>query len=336
MNTKPDFILLIHKQLTDQISPEEERCLQEWLDQNDDNKQFAEEIRLSWELSGSDDPEITEEETEEDLKRLMQRIRQQDGREHLGSFGRANVAPFYRYLAIVLLLIISAWGMYQIYRVDASVEHAAAYTAIKVDPAQQEVLLPDSTLVITNGAADLSYQQTRQSREVELSGLAFFQVARDEHRPFFIYLAEATIKVLGTSFLVKAVPEGPTEISVESGQVEVQYQEQHFLLAQGEQLIIQPGSEPRQQLNEDPNYLSWKENQLVFRQTPMQEVLAAIERHYGISISLDSPDILTCSFTGTFEDAEPDYLLEILSNSLGISTEWTGARKLRISGGGCH
>lgn len=336
METKPDLILLLHKQFTGHLSIEEKAFLEAWLAENEDNRQYAEELRMVWEFADIDEPEIPENIVEEDYHRLMDRITRLE--DEVGSEEKRyhGALSFYKYAAIFLLLMLTAWTAYHFYRDDDPLANAEPAIALQLDDQLQMAVLPDSSRVFLKGNADFSYQGSSLSRQLTLSGQAFFEVARDDQRPFLIYLEEATVKVLGTSFLVKAVSGDPTEISVESGQVEIQHQGQHFHLEQGEQLIIQPGREPRLQLNEDPNYLSWKDNQLVFRQTPMKDVLMAIERHYGISISLDSPNILNCSFTGTFEDAEPDYLLKILSNSLGISTEWTGVRKLRISGGGCH
>lgn len=336
MRTEADFVTLIHKQLTNQLLPEEEGILEEWLNADEQHRQLCEEIRLSWQLSAEELPEIREDEVEQELARLQQRIQHTSDKYTKRIIEHYSKLSFYKNLAIILLLVVSAWALYQLYEMDNLPKELVAATVIKNESGFQEVLLPDSSLVFTNGIADYSFRQTGQHREVSLSGLAFFEIARDEQRPFLIYLEEATIKVLGTSFFVKAVAGEPLEIIVESGKVEVQHKGQRFQLGKGEKLRVGAGKEPRLENHVDLNYFSWKNKKLLFDSTPLREVLQALERHYGIAIKVENPAILDCRFTGTFEDVQLEELLEIMSYSLRLSVEWQGERRLRVSGKSCN
>lgn len=332
METGPAYISLIHKELTHQLTPEEAAKLKAWLAEGEQHRLFREEIRRSWELAGTELPQVGEPEIEAELNRLQQRISNKPAQEPETVPFRKQV--FYKMLAAVLLLTIALGSLLFLHRSDEGDAASVFYTTTSQE-GDREILLPDSSKVFVRGATDLSFQQTRHYREVFLSGQAFFQVARDEQLPFKIYLKGMTVKVLGTSFFVKAVAGEPLEVSVESGRVEVQHQGQRFLLKKGQQLRIAQGEPPHLEDKRDVNYLSWRSRKLLFRQTPLQEVLPALERHYGVAFEVANTEILSCSFTGTFEEVALDDLMEIVSYSLQISVEKLENHKFRLSGKGC-
>ena len=91
--------------------------------------------------------------------------------------------------------------------------------------ARSKILLPDGTNVWLNSGSKITYSKdfdTGLSRQVYLTGEAFFDVVRNEKRPFIIHTAKMDIKVLGTRFNVKAYTEDKTtETSLIKGSVEV-------------------------------------------------------------------------------------------------------------------
>jgi transmembrane sensor len=335
MKTEADIVAIIHKQLTNQLLPQEEEVLEEWLEEDDRHQQLFEEIRLSWQLAIEDAPEVRDDEVEQELGRLLRRVdrvSEDDTRRNIELYKKSG---FYKNLAIIFLLVMSGWMLYQLNKMDDLPKEPAAAIVVKKEDGFQEIMLPDSSRIFTNGTTHLSYDQTSQRRVVNLSGIAFFEVARDERRPFLIYLEQATIRVLGTSFFVKALTGESLEVIVESGSVEVLHKDQIFQLKKGEKLKISPGKEARKECHTDPNYLSWKNKKLLFHNAPLREVLPTLERHYGISIRVEDPAVLGCRFTGTFEAVPLEELLEILSYSLQLSVEWQGERRLRLAGNSC-
>ena len=69
-------------------------------------------------------------------------------------------------------------------------------------------MLSDGTKVYLNAASELKYpvQFDSKKRQVHLSGEAYFEVAKDECRPFFVQAGDVRIRVLGTSFNVTSYP----------------------------------------------------------------------------------------------------------------------------------
>lgn len=331
---KPDqYISLIHKELTRQLSSAEAADLVAWLEEDDQHRQFREEIRHSWELAGSSLSPVATDEIEQELGRLKQRLSHATPKTDNVHYSRRT---FYAIAASFLLMTITAWGLWHWQDVDRSDTERITYAKLSEDEGVQEMLLPDNSTVSMRSLSTLSYEERGGKREVSLSGQAFFHVSPDAQHPFLVFVNGMIVKVLGTSFFVKGVTGEPLEVSVASGVVEVAHGKQRFQLKKGELLLIPPGEEPRLQLNRDPNYFSWYSQKLVFLKTPLREVLPALERHYGVSITAAVPEILHCRFTGTFEDVPLDELLEIISYSLSLSVEKLENRKLSLSGKGCH
>ena len=133
--------------------------------------------------------------------------------------GKARSLLYYTYrIAAVLLIgvIISFAWIYATQIAGTQVMEAG------MEP--MEILLEDGTQVVLNRNSKIRYskQFSVDSREVSLTGEAWFDVARDSIRPFVIDAGRAMVEVLGTSFNVNAYKENPSiEITVESGVVAV-------------------------------------------------------------------------------------------------------------------
>ena len=100
--------------------------------------------------------------------------------------------------ASVLLLLI---GFSTYYITD---RNSPEWVAVTTAPGQlKDVYLPDSTLISMAGNSSIRYDARsygKERRVVEMKGKAFFQVTRNEARPFSVYTERTEVTVLGTSF----------------------------------------------------------------------------------------------------------------------------------------
>ena len=98
--------------------------------------------------------------------------------------------------------------------------NAPDWVAITTAPGQmKDVYLPDSTLVALAGDSWIRYDAKRYDKErraVEMNGKAFFQVTRNEARPFSVKTSQTEVTVLGTSFQIDEKPT-VTEVNVVTG-----------------------------------------------------------------------------------------------------------------------
>lgn len=156
----------------------------------------------------------------------------------------------------------------------------------------QSILLNDGTTVDLNIGSSIEFPQEfdADSRTVHLEGEAFFDVMRDDEKPFIINTKQISIKVLGTSFNVKENPlSGNAKVVVSSGEVEVWHEQTMVLLKQGEcAVFVAETNKLLKRAIDNVNYKAWKTKRLEFDNTRLSEVVTTLEDVYHIQIEVDS------------------------------------------------
>lgn len=268
--------------------------------------------------------------------------------------GETIVMRILKYAAVFLLGIFTLFSFYQISNSKIAVKDAAYHTIKAPNGAKADIVLADGTHVILNSGSELIYPEffVAEKREVKLTGEAYFDVERDEKRPFFIETKDIKIRVLGTSFNVKAYPEDETiETFVESGKVEVELtnvhvQQKKIYLTQNEKAVftkgtaqvqVQTGKDggeaekmekidlPKQkpQLlisgnNDSEEELAWKNDKFIFKNEPLERLIIKLERWYGVEIELNRKGLAEYHFTGTFERETIEQVMNVIAYSIPI------------------
>ncbi|MCU0467992.1 MAG: FecR family protein [Arcicella sp.] len=201
-----------------------------------------------------------------------------------------------------------------------------------------KVSLPDGSSVWLHPKTQLSYNQSdRIYRQVNLKGEAFFDVKRDENRPFLIYSGKMTTKVLGTSFNVKAYPETERfEVSVVTGKVSVMNESEKEVLVTPKQQVVLENKSDVMIVNELPKDKTfyWELASLNFDNTSMQRVVDNIEQHFNVKIHL-SPTLQQCRLSGNFNQERLATILEIVCRSIDAEYEFN-ENEIYLKGNGCE
>ncbi|MBN9385812.1 MAG: FecR domain-containing protein [Chitinophagaceae bacterium] len=204
---------------------------------------------------------------------------------------------------------------------------------------KSKLQLPDGTQVWLNSGSNISYDNDfgGKTRQVQLTGEAFFDVAKDNARPFIIHTATVDVMVLGTAFNVRSYPEEKvTETSLIKGAVEVILKanaDKKILLKPNEKLIVSNDSitvrndsirandtqkkpvvmtlTQVHHLNKDSvaSEVLWTKNKLVFDGETLGEVALKLERWYGVKVIIQGDELKNMEYTGVFDD---DNLTEVL------------------------
>jgi ferric-dicitrate binding protein FerR (iron transport regulator) len=224
-----------------------------------------------------------------------------------------------KYAASVAAVVLIAFSVYQIARDTKSVmKSIVTGTAIS-----STVALSDGSHIILNSGSELNFPEKfgSHNREVYFWGEAFFEIASDATRPFVIETGDARIKVLGTSFNVKAYPNaGITEVVVNSGTVLFYYVDQNdnilgqIILHKGEKGIFNRITRKlSRMLNDDLNVISWKTGILVFNETSLDKVMDVVGKKYDVNFHMDNSELSRLKLTATFDNESLDSVLEVLS-----------------------
>ncbi|MBW6536318.1 MAG: DUF4974 domain-containing protein, partial [Mariniphaga sp.] len=186
------------------------------------------------------------------------------------------------------------------------------------------VILPDGSKVWLNVDSKLSYPVSYgiKSRNIELKGEAYFEVAKNEEIPFEVKTENLTTKALGTHFVISAYPESSTiKSSLIEGSVEVSLEKNQKILKPGQQVVLDKGNRKLVFQSFDEEYeLGWKNDQLIFRLTPFGDVISRLEKWYDINIEYN-PDLFKSeTLTVRFEKHETlEQVLRVFSKANGFS-----------------
>ena len=147
---------------------------------------------------------------------------------------------------------------------------------------------------------------TSDIRLVEMEGEAFFNVMRDEGKPFIIRTRQADVKVLGTSFNVKAYQE-------------VDMPESVMRLLPNEQIIVNNTNGEILKKNEDAQKVTaWLQGGLYFNRTPISSVIHDLERMYNQEIVLDPNVVFDDYIYGEHDNKSLEAVLNAIQYSTGI------------------
>lgn len=212
--------------------------------------------------------------------------------------------------------------------------------------AQKEVIvLPDHSKVILNSNSSLSYPrnwENRPDREVRLRGEAFFDVTRNEKKPFRVTTSGIQVEVLGTSFNVKSYNEDETiETTLVTGKVEIRRTDKR---SPEEPVVLKPNQKATYSktsasmvLDEvKPElYTSWKNGLLIFEDKPFGEIARELERWYGVKIDIRDQASEQCRFTIKIKDEPLTEVLRLFSST--TSADYTiDGKQVVITGNLCH
>ncbi|HWW41613.1 FecR family protein [Pedobacter sp.] len=167
--------------------------------------------------------------------------------------------------------------------------------------------LPDGTKVWLNAASSLQYLPVRAKaaeRRVTLQGEAYFEVAKDKTKPFFVETAHQVIKVLGTHFNVSAYEDDPsTRTTLFEGSVWV-HESRHGVKFAGNQAVLVPGQQSlwtsnglKVQLADLKEALAWKNGYFIFNEETLGSIMQKVSRWYNIDVVFKD-DLEKTSFIG--------------------------------------
>ena len=154
---------------------------------------------------------------------------------------------------------------------------------------EYRVRLADGTLVFLNSASELKYPVvfTGNTREVFLTGEAWFEVKQDTAHPFIVHADDMNIKVLGTSFGVRAYPRQDIAMTtLVSGSVEIMGGDRPYVLVPGEQIVYRKEQRQATIRGVDTElYVSWKDGYYKLRNTSLEEIMSTLSVWYGVEVS---------------------------------------------------
>jgi len=211
------------------------------------------------------------------------------------------------YAAAIAFLIL-ATHLYHVF--SYPVIDTPSELSLYVPPSQRVSLtLQDGTTVWLNAQSTLTYPSifTGDERRVKIQGEAYFEVAKDEKKPFIVSANGVDMKVLGTTFNVYSYPkEDISRISLVEGSLQVYFEDKEttgVLLKPNEQVTIK-GDEMAVENILYNDYFLWREGIYSFYNEPLANILKKLELYYDIEIVVKDQEMLQWRYTVKFRQRD--------------------------------
>ncbi|NQU55209.1 MAG: DUF4974 domain-containing protein [Bacteroidetes bacterium] len=184
------------------------------------------------------------------------------------------------------------------------------------------VHLEDGTNVFLNHGSTLKYPQKfiGKSREVQLTGEGYFDVAHNPDKPFLVNVNNIQVKALGTSFNVMAYPDEQVlettlvEGKVILGQVNAKGKLIHLEeMKPGQNISINLNTNTfKSNFGEVEKYTSWKEGKLIFKNESISQISRRLSRWYNVDIEFTDNLVQNYTYTATFVDETIFQILDLM------------------------
>jgi len=222
--------------------------------------------------------------------------------------------------ALVVLFISGAFLIYDNSQEKSVVTHDP-FRTVRVENGQRlDINLPDGSHIKLDAGSELRFPaEFTDSREVFLTGEAYFEVTHDAQRPFQVHANHAMIRVLGTKFNIRAWQENPVvAVTVSEGSVALnnsyRQDENSVIIRKGYYSSLPEAGIPSTPAPvEVAANLGWMHNEIHFKDASVKEVLAQLKRWYDFTFDIEDPAILEHRITVHIRMTNIEDVLELIS-----------------------
>ncbi len=306
--------------INDKLSPSEKRRIIKWIEASEENRKRYHLIKARQTAAAFNTPVFDVEKGYRDLQgRTLQ---------------KKKMLPLIIRIAASVLLIVTAWIVWNPAPEESipqqdSVPVTAEQVMVAERGENHEVTLPDGSTVLLNSDSRITWNSDFDAgeREIHLTGEAFFDVVRDTLRPFIVHTGNMDVKVLGTTFNVRAYPDDKEPVTtLISGAVEVSGDDQSTVTLRPMQTAVLDRNTDRFEIFDitENEAAPWREGKLMFKDTPLETVIRDIERKYDVKCKVVSLDMKDFLFTGTFNNLTIEEVLRVLKISSDIDHRKNG------------
>lgn len=218
--------------------------------------------------------------------------------------------------------------------------------------AQQTIVLEDGSSVQMNTDSQVQIAFSKHLRRIRLlRGEALFSVTPEPSRPFEVYVADSTVRAVGTAFAIQ-LEGGKVDVTVTKGIVDV---------AQGGSAPTLPSDASSPQTAQSPKRgrlkagettrldagtdhievrelaepelqrrMAWREGYLAFSGEPLSEVIEQVNRYSPVTLKIGDPKLTTLAIGGRFRIGDLDAVLEVLQTNFGIRSYQIDNNNIRL------
>jgi ferric-dicitrate binding protein FerR (iron transport regulator) len=338
---------LVALKFSGEASDEELSELEDYLNSFPEKRSIVTCIETYW--NQKDDFQNTDDEMEEHRFHLI--VNGENREEDFAGVAPGKTGKLRKYkwfYAAASVLIICAVGVLIKTTTQRNSSGKTGIQRVFVKPgSRSQIILPDGSIVRLNGSSGLTYPKdfNKEVRNVYLKGEAYFEVKKDAEHPFVVHTSNIDIKVLGTVFNVKCYEQDETiEATLLRGSIQVYNKTDpsapKIILKPNEKLVFRkktdeiPLTQNKVNVDSSVSYranneisisalsstqpdslkeeISWLYNRLIIDDDSFVKMAEKMERWYGVTIQIMSPELERYHFKGIFQNETIEQALDAL------------------------
>jgi ferric-dicitrate binding protein FerR (iron transport regulator) len=246
------------------------------------------------------------------------------GKQDVRRLRRTN--PLKELAKIAAVVALTLGGSF-VYHYQRQAKESTAVQTVYVPAGQRvNITLPDGSNVWLNARTQLRYPVSFNGRErrMELDGEAYFNVVKDDRKPFVVKTALGTVEVTGTEFNVDAyASRNVFETALMKGEVKVRLNDRPV----GEEVRLTPDrkavwAEGRLHVEPVDDYTSyrWREGLICFKNESFISIMDDFEKYYGVTVRVKNQKVRQSFYTGKFRHTDGiDYALRVLQKDISFT-----------------
>ncbi len=237
-----------------------------------------------------------------------------------------RIIPIARKYAAILLLPLFIYTSWVSYHYFLSPEEY--FTLATSRGEQTNVILPDGSSAWLNVDTRITYSTSygKKERELTVNGEAYFKVKKNAAIPFVVHVRNLDVKALGTAFNVRGYEDDAVvQTSLVEGKVDVKIinsngVSEKRILTPGQTLTFNKNTNSAQmRLSNNETVKAWTDKQLIFENTPFDEVIKNTERWFNVKIIYEPNRFKNDYLTLRLKKGESvERLFEIIDETIGI------------------
>jgi len=329
-------------------TPEEEKQLLTWIESNDDNRMYYEQMYRAW-MSSAQCGRLEPEREKQALKQIFRQLQPAKAQKNVFWIN------LFKYAAAIAFLIVGTYFVTRYFTTRQLESNLSGMTYEAHYGSRAYATLPDGSKVWLNSGSKVKILPGYylQERRLELSGEAYFEVVTNPEKPFIVEAGGLTIKATGTIFNVKAYPEEEQitttlmkgivfiEGTANDGKAfkirmnpdqSVSYKRQSAnentaakkeadhssLPPSGKQNFPQGLLSKSISPNETETLTSWMKNRWVIDNEKFGQLAVLLERRYNVEIRFESEELKKYRFTGKIERETVEQMFDVFRYSIPL------------------
>ena len=319
-------IIYIHRFLSGEMDKTEESDFNKWVNSDEQNKKLFSDISTIWSASSN----FPAEKFDAKKAFLKHKLRLEDEAAALKSIDNHSenikkpqpkifyIRPLIA-IAASLILVLAAWFIVS--------ENSGNTYDSKVSLIAS---LDDGSRVWMKDGAKIEFKEKSNKRLVELNGKAYFEVAKDDKKPFTVVADGMEVKVVGTMFTVDSKEKS---VFVKEGVVDVYFKGNTKRVEANQKVNVLQGR--LSEVNDLDFYTTafWINDNLTFNKTPFDIVINDISEYFGVKFDIpQGRDWSNCTFTsGSLKSNSLDDIITTLKLTYELDCVKINDKNYKIS-----